>query len=180
MKFFRERNGVWRAPLTLKPGSFAGTTGVSLLLVPGVLLAVMFMVCSDGVSNAHLVIAFIAAAIVASFAAILLRVAGAGTAIAVDKTGGSVTFKPPGRQRRRLPLKEVNRILVMLVGGFTSFLILEDNSGRKHVLIIARDTDKLRLFAGELSALTAVPVTEEATTADSVTLEGCIRNREGG
>lgn len=165
MKYFRKRGIVYRGSLSLWAGTAALRIGLFLiaLALPAALFFSGFPP-GGGSPGRWGVLAAIAVLFLVSVISLLIRMARGSSSLTLDPVRSTIAFKPPGKgQRREIGFGCLDRIVVSTLGNIGAFIALADREGKRHVLIMGRDTEKLKLFALELSSLTSLPISEEST-----------------
>jgi hypothetical protein len=100
----------------------------------------------------------------------MMRRAGHGPGVVVDRSKATLSYKTPGRYstRHHIPLAELKELVVVRkeIGSSPSgptidFLFLVTRDGESHRTLYSQQQGVMRRFADELSTLTSVSVREK-------------------
>ncbi len=163
MDFFREKNNRYIADsLSGNPGARSTLRIGILFIAAGVFAFVVFLspMNKDLPDKTPLIIGM-GVFILVNIIAILLRSAGHGSGIIVDQMNGTLSYRKPGGNRHTVTLSSLKGIMLSMIPGRAAILSLEKADGGRHIVMYCSDTMKMRMFAGELSTLTSLTVTEE-------------------
>lgn len=164
MQFFREKNGKYIA------GSVSGNPSVRSALRAGMVLVsagifayVLFMspIRDQIEDKTPLFIAFGVVLFTNTFF-FMMRRAGMGADLIVDQMNGTLSYRKPGGHRQSVPISELKGLILTVVPMKASILSMENTDGTRRILMYSTDTDKMRMYAGELSTLTSLSVSEES------------------